>query len=85
MAMLTDQQINVVEGAFQRGWRTLLREERVTARNIETISASLLKGILLAVQAGEQNEIVIMAAGLQAAYESPSLVLQHGSEGSALQ
>ena len=63
--MLSDQDRTIIHGAFQRGWRLLLRQERVTADNIEAISASLLEGILVCVQSGEQNEIIVMAAGLQ--------------------
>ena len=49
--------------AFSRGWRALLREQRVTARNIETLASDLLMGILEAAEAGEKNEIVLVARG----------------------
>jgi hypothetical protein len=56
-----------IVAAFERGWRTLLREERVTAQNIDKIAGALLIGILEAVDAGEQNEIVLMARGVHRA------------------
>ena len=63
--MLSDQDRTIIHGAFQRGWQLLLRQERVTADNSAAISASLLQGILACVQAGEQNEIIVTAVGLQ--------------------
>ena len=53
--------------AFSRGWRALLREQRVTARNIETLASDLLMGILEAADEGEKNEIVLVARGIRTA------------------
>jgi hypothetical protein len=58
-------QKQIIVAAFQRGWRTLLREERVTCHNIEKIAASLLCGIFDAAQGGEQDEIALMTRSLE--------------------
>jgi hypothetical protein len=46
----------IILTAFSRGWRALLREQRVTARNIETLASDLLMGILEAADAGEKTK-----------------------------
>ena len=53
----------IIVTAFSRGWRALLREERVTANNIEKIATDLLIGVLDAAETGEKNEIVLVARG----------------------
>ena len=63
--MTSTEEHLAIHRAFGRAWRTLLREERVTAANIDIISLSLLQGILDAVATGERNELVLMAAGLR--------------------
>lgn len=61
---ITSNQSILIGSAFQRGWRTLLREERVTAKNIEDIAGKLLRGILAAVVEGEKNELSVVAQAL---------------------
>jgi hypothetical protein len=63
----------IILTAFSRGWRALLREKRVTARNIETIASDLLIGILEAADAGEKNEIVLVARGTNYARQRDKL------------
>jgi hypothetical protein len=64
--MVLDETLHrAVTAAFNRGWRQLLKEERVTAKNIDTIAGALLAGIFRAAQNGQLNEIVLLAEGME--------------------
>ena len=62
--VLDETMHSAVTTAFNRGWRQLLKEERVTAKNIDTI-AGALSGIFRAAQNGQRSEIVLLAEGLE--------------------
>ena len=81
--MFTPAETSLICAAFQRGWRILLREERITSENSEAITAAFLKGILEAVERGERNELVLMAAGLQETHEE-KLPVRRSYEGAVI-
>jgi hypothetical protein len=56
--------------AFQRAWKVLLREERITAQNIEFIPTMLMEA-----HTGERDELLLAAAALgrMANYERDEL------------
>ena len=58
-----------VIAAFNRGWRRLLKEELVTASNIETIAAALLEAIMSAAMKGQRSEFVLTAIGLTSVHD----------------
>jgi hypothetical protein len=60
----TAKQKKVMTAAFQRAWRTLLEEERITAKNIERIPTMLLVAIVDAAQTGEQDELLLAQAAV---------------------
>jgi hypothetical protein len=54
----------MMAAAFQRAWKTLLVDERVTAENIEFIPTLLMEAIVDAAHAGERDELLLAAAAL---------------------
>jgi hypothetical protein len=65
----------IMTAAFQRAWKALLVEERITARNIEFIPAMLMAAIVDAAHTGERDELLLAAAALgrMANYERDEL------------
>ena len=61
--------------AFQRAWRTLLKEQRVTSKNIERIPKLLMAAIVDAAHKGERNELRLSEAAVHriAIYEHNEL------------
>ena len=54
----------IITAAFQRAWKTLLVEERITAQNIEFIPTLLMEAIVDAAHAGERDERRLASAAL---------------------
>jgi len=54
----------IMTAAFQRAWKTLLEEERITAQNIEFIPTLLMEAIVDAAHAGERDELLLASAAL---------------------
>jgi hypothetical protein len=50
--------------AFQRAWKALLVDERITAENIEFVPTLLMEAIVDAAYAGERDELLLAAAAL---------------------
>ena len=54
----------MMAAAFQRAWKTLLVDERITAENIEFVPTLLMEAIVDAAHAGERDELLLTAAAL---------------------
>lgn len=50
--------------AFQAAWRSLLKDERITAQNIERAPTMLMEAIVDAAHAGERSELNLAAAAI---------------------
>ena len=61
--------------AFQRAWKALLVDERITAKNIEFIPTILMEAIVEAAHTGERDELLLTATALarMAKYERDEL------------
>lgn len=57
--------------AFQRAWKALLKEERITAQNIERAPTLLMEAIVDAAYGGERNErnLAVAAVARMTLYE----------------
>ena len=65
----------VMTAAFERAWKALLLDERITAQNIENIPTMLMEAIVDAAHTGEHDELRLAAAALgrMANYERDEL------------
>ena len=80
--MLDEADHAAVIAAFNRGWRRLLKEELVTASNIETIAPALLEAIMSAAMKGQRGEFVLTAIGLTSVHKRTQRAAKAGiSEG----
>jgi len=50
--------------AFQAAWKALLKDERVTAQNIERAPTMLMEAIVEAAHTGERDELNLTAAAI---------------------
>jgi hypothetical protein len=71
----TAKERKFMTGAFQRAWKTLLKERRVTVGNIEQVPTMLLAAIVDAARNGERDETLLAQAAIHkiAVYEQDQL------------
>jgi hypothetical protein len=50
--------------AFRRAWKALLRQERVSAQNVERVPIVLMEAIVEGIQTGERKERSLAAAAM---------------------
>ena len=60
----TAKERKAMTAAFQRAWRTLLKQQRVTSKNIERIPKLLMAAIVDAAHKGERDELRLAEAAV---------------------
>jgi len=58
------QEIELCRTAFQIAWRVLLREKRLTAKNMETLPGQLMTAVMLVSMTADSNAERIAEAAL---------------------
>ena len=58
------QEIELCRTAYQIAWRALLREKRLTAKNIETLPSQLMTAVMLVSMTADSNAERVAEAAL---------------------